>query len=51
MTSLPVNQVLTEGGEQVGEPAEQVPEQVKEIHVIEYWPPIGASPPATEAPG
>jgi hypothetical protein len=36
MTSLPVGHVLTDRGEQVGEPAEQAPEQVKEIHVIEY---------------
>jgi hypothetical protein len=51
MTSLPVDQVLTERGEQVSEPAEQVPEQVKEIHMVEYWPPSGASPRATECPG
>src|SRR5215475_7507810 len=51
MTGLPVNQVLTERGEQVGEPAQQVPQQVKEIHVIEYRPPSGASPRAAESPG
>jgi hypothetical protein len=46
-----VNQVLTERGDQVGEPAQQVPQQVKEIHVIEYWPPSGASPLAAEFSG
>jgi hypothetical protein len=51
MTSPAVDQVLTERGEQVGEPAQQVPEQVKEIHVIEYWPPSGASPWAAKSPG
>jgi hypothetical protein len=51
MTSPAVDQVLTERGEQVGEPAQQVREQVKEIHVIEYWPPSGASPWAAKSPG